>query len=93
MSEKDPHVAKVLSKNAVFEIGDVVKVKSGGPSMTIRELVGDEVYCEWFDKAVVKSHTFLKAQLVHTTPDQTPILNVNFGDSEVPPWEREGGGR
>ena len=91
MTEKDPYVAKVLSKNPIFEIGDVVKLRSGGPSMVVRKLKNKEVFCEWFDKATARSHSFLKAQLVHTTPDQTPIVNFNIDGA--PPWEREGGGR
>lgn len=31
-----------------FKPGDVVRLKSGGPKMTVTE-VGEEVYCEWFD--------------------------------------------
>jgi len=59
--------------------------------MVIRKLKNKEVFCEWFDKATVKLHSFLMAQLVHTTPDQTPILNISFGDKggETPPWERK----
>lgn len=29
--------------------GDVVKLKSGGPLMTVSIINGEEVYCEWFD--------------------------------------------
>jgi uncharacterized protein YodC (DUF2158 family) len=91
MTEKDSYVAKVLSKNPKFEIGDVVKLKAGGPSMVIRKMKDKEVFCEWFDKATAKLHSFLKAQLVHTTPNQTPILNINFGNKggDTPPWERK----
>jgi uncharacterized protein YodC (DUF2158 family) len=93
MTEKDPHVAKVLSGNPTFEMGDVVKIRSGGPSMVVRKIEGDEIHCEWFDKSTVKSHTFLKVQLSHTTPDQIPIFTINMGgESNTPPWEREGGG-
>jgi uncharacterized protein YodC (DUF2158 family) len=93
VTEKDPYVTKALAKNPAFEVGDVVKLSSGGPSMTIREVSESEVHCEWFDKATVKSHSFLKSQLAHTTPDQLPILSINVGGKEnenVPPWEREG---
>jgi uncharacterized protein YodC (DUF2158 family) len=90
MTDRDPHVAKVLSENPIFEVGDVVRLKSGGPSMMIRSIDGNEIFCEWFDKAVPRSHSFLKAQLAHTTPEQTPILNVNYGGDagDVPPWKR-----
>lgn len=29
--------------------GDVVKLKSGGPLMTIKFIENGEAYCEWFD--------------------------------------------
>jgi uncharacterized protein YodC (DUF2158 family) len=90
MTDRDPHVAKVLSDNPTFEVGDVVRLKSGGPSMMIRNIDENEILCERFDKAVPRSHSFLKAQLAHTTAQQTPMVNVNFGEhaGDVPPWKR-----
>jgi uncharacterized protein YodC (DUF2158 family) len=90
MTDRDPHVAKALADNPAFEVGDVVRLKSGGPSMMIRSIDGNELLCEWFDKAVPRSHSFGKAQLAHTTPTQTPIVNINLGDGseDVPPWKR-----
>lgn len=31
-----------------LQIGDVVKLKSGGPWMTVYKIQGDEVSCVWF---------------------------------------------
>jgi uncharacterized protein YodC (DUF2158 family) len=32
-----------------FEPGDIVQLKSGGPKMTISEIIdGDEAICQWF---------------------------------------------
>ena len=33
-----------------FISGDVVKMKSGGPEMTVEEVINDRVHCSWFDK-------------------------------------------
>ena len=92
MTEKDAHVSKQLSKNPKFEIGDVVRLTAGSPSMNIRNVDGDNILCEWFDKATPRVHIFLKAQLVHTNPEQTPIININIGDDknnkDTPPWKR-----
>jgi uncharacterized protein YodC (DUF2158 family) len=49
-----------------FSAGDVVKLKSGGPAMTIRwvEVTDggtEEAYCEWFVKDENKGATFATA--------------------------------
>jgi uncharacterized protein YodC (DUF2158 family) len=55
-----------------FQIGDVVRLKSGGPSMTIKHKAKtseDEWYCEWFvgtsgeDAAKVNGHLFVGTSL------------------------------
>lgn len=55
-----------------FNPGDTVKLKSGGPIMTV-ESVGPEamsnktmVFCTWFDGSNRKSDAFLPALLKHT---------------------------
>ena len=30
--------------------GDIVRLKSGGPRMTIQAILDDRVVCKWFDK-------------------------------------------
>lgn len=34
-----------------FSVGDVVKLKSGGPDMTVRKVEGNHVYCTWMVSA------------------------------------------
>lgn len=31
-----------------LQAGDVVRLKSGGPAMTIKYIDGKEAYCQWF---------------------------------------------
>ena len=33
----------------MFEVGDVVTLRSGGPWMTVAQLNGSEIGCVWFD--------------------------------------------
>ncbi|WP_156520993.1 YodC family protein [Magnetospirillum moscoviense] len=47
-----------------IKAGDTVRLKSGGPDMTVKWVEEGEAYCEWFDKSEVKGHTFTLAQLV-----------------------------
>jgi len=60
-----------------FKIGDLVKLKSGGPAMTVRELRADEeVLCEWFDKNVYSKEIFHQAQLRELKDSDSPITII-----------------
>jgi uncharacterized protein YodC (DUF2158 family) len=50
-----------------FQIGDVVMLKSGGPTMTVGE-VGDDgqVICVWFVTAELKKAVFTAGSLMKT---------------------------
>ncbi|WP_192180042.1 YodC family protein [Mesorhizobium amorphae] len=45
-----------------FKVGDVVRLKSGGPSMTIDEVSAPDgelsIWCIWFDKGTQKGAGF-----------------------------------
>ena len=43
-------------------VGDVVQLKSGGPKMTISEIIPDEVWCTYFDGKIIQ-HGFPQACL------------------------------
>jgi uncharacterized protein YodC (DUF2158 family) len=50
---------------ADFKPGDTVRLKSGGPLMTIAHVRPDEVWCEWFDdKEAPQSKGFKPTSLV-----------------------------
>lgn len=44
-----------MENTAEFSIGDVVKLKSNGPKMTVNQIDGDEITCKWFNE---KTQTF-----------------------------------
>ena len=48
-----------------MKVGDIVVLKSGGPQMTICEILEDNlIACDWFDTEFnLKNHTFYKDQL------------------------------
>lgn len=53
-----------------FKPGDTVILKSGGPMMTVTEVEGTRVFCEWFDaKNNPQSRSFEQAALRHAKAD------------------------
>ena len=46
-----------------FSPGDQVKLKSGGPTMTVEKVRGDTVTCVWFDGKKAHDRKFLAATL------------------------------
>jgi uncharacterized protein YodC (DUF2158 family) len=50
-------------KMAGFQDGDVVRLKSGGPKMTIKFVEQGEAYCEWFADVEAKGAKCKLAQL------------------------------
>ncbi|WP_199728308.1 YodC family protein [Achromobacter sp. K91] len=48
----------------MFQQGDVVQLKSGGPLMTVTSISGNDVSCTWFDeKNKVNTRSFPAAIL------------------------------
>lgn len=59
-----------------FKIGDVVMLKSGGPSMTIEAIHPDGTHsCTWFDKSQQKSAIFNPAVVTKVPREKPPIVN------------------
>jgi uncharacterized protein YodC (DUF2158 family) len=49
--------------SAHFKPGDTVRLKSGGPAMTVNAVEGDWVSCAWFDGSKKHEDTFPAAGL------------------------------
>ena len=47
-----------------INVGDVVRLKSGGPLMTVRSINDNDAFCDWFDpKEDAKNQVFQTWQL------------------------------
>lgn len=71
-----------------FSPGDVVRLKSGSPNMTVEqqaetEILGEtRVWCLWFDGAKQHSETFPPAALELVGPKSTPTVNLGHSASK-----------
>jgi uncharacterized protein YodC (DUF2158 family) len=54
--------------NETIKAGDVVKLRSGGPSMTVSWIENDEAYCEWFLANKLEGAKFNLTSLVKAQP-------------------------
>jgi uncharacterized protein YodC (DUF2158 family) len=39
-----------MTEQSTFKVGDVVRMKSGGPRMTVVSEGGEQTGCQWFDE-------------------------------------------
>lgn len=44
--------------------GDVVRLKSGGPKMTVSKIDGSRLWCEWFDDKNKHDGRYFEAHLL-----------------------------
>ncbi|HIF9238101.1 TPA: YodC family protein [Photobacterium damselae] len=56
-----------------FQTGEIVKLKSGGPDMTVQSPVGSSsttFYCQWFAGKKLERGTFPADSLEYVTQDE-----------------------
>lgn len=68
-----------------FNIGDIVRLKSGGPKMTILGIDGDEstYACKWFDRNGRLNRDSFQASTIEafiSRPAPAPIPRPDFND-------------
>ena len=50
-----------------FKTGDQVQLKSGGPTMTVDDVIGGTVNCQWFSGAKLNHGSFESGSLIKVT--------------------------
>ena len=54
-----------------FKVGEIVKLKSGGPSMSVKTIYGGgDVGCQWFAGSTLKSGNFDPDTLIKVKDDE-----------------------
>jgi uncharacterized protein YodC (DUF2158 family) len=49
-------VSKTFNEYEDFNVGDVVRLKSGGPNMTVDNASGSRIICVWFESDGINFH-------------------------------------
>jgi uncharacterized protein YodC (DUF2158 family) len=60
-----------------LELGAVVELNSGGPPMTVREISGSVIHCEWFKDATLKKASFERHSLRLAAKSKTHEERLN----------------
>lgn len=56
---------------AAFNIGEIVQLKTGGPTMTVQKAFGGKSECKWFVGKKLETATFVNASLIRAEADES----------------------
>lgn len=66
----------------MYKAGDIVKLKSGGPSMTVDKINNNKVSCVWFKDERLKTAVFRKDTLELVEGAKKPVAKSTAKNSE-----------
>lgn len=66
-----------------FKAGDVVKLPSGGPKMTVTSSGEGNAYCCWFDGNTICLHAFAEDALVKCEPEAGTQIDQPPSDTKA----------
>jgi uncharacterized protein YodC (DUF2158 family) len=74
-------VSKTFNEFEDFNVGDVVRLKSGGPNMTVDGTAGSRYVCVWFDSSnVYYRQNFDQGAIEKVVPAEKPEANSGKGE-------------
>jgi uncharacterized protein YodC (DUF2158 family) len=63
-----------VAKAVAFKVGDIVQLKSGGPNMSVEEVMdrisGEKVICQWFGGRKLERGAFDPKTLIQAPEDK-----------------------
>ena len=65
-----------MATETEIKVGDVVRLKSGGPAMTVTAIDEQKAFCEWFESTEQHQGTFVLAALEPSNPSDRPKPTV-----------------
>ena len=66
----------MLQINEIFKIGETVRLRSGGPLMTVELVKGEYVDCAWFEGKTMRREIFNQSTIERSTH---PPVTFNLG--------------
>ncbi len=73
-----------MTEIGLFEAGDVVRLRAGGPPMVVRAVSGDTAYCQWYAGIDLHQGTFLFTSLRDIGRDRRAAAHVAAVGSLTP---------
>src|ERR1700730_234295 len=75
---------KMQSSATALRSGDLVRLRSGGPLMTIKNVEGDQVNCIWTEEGEIRSGSFPVTLLATplTTPPVDPAIQQDEQEAD-----------
>jgi uncharacterized protein YodC (DUF2158 family) len=72
--ELEKTVSRTFNAFEDFNVGDIVKLKSGGPNMTVDNASSSRIICNWFEGLILHTAEFDQGAIEKVTkdPDLSP---------------------
>ena len=63
-------VSRTFNEYPDFNVGDIVRLKSGGPNMTVDNASSSRIICTWFEGEILHSQDFDQGALEKVTSEK-----------------------